>query len=350
VIYAITSTASFVEPPLGSNPSVAAYDLISIFGDQFFGLAPLTGPTSATAGVSVTGSISNPLVSNKVPTALMIGGTSTKAVDLSVTFTSTDGKKTAFSAPLLFANQNQINAIVPSGMTIGSAYNLTVTSGTSTSANSPVNIVTADPGIFTLASDGSGQGAIINWTVPSGLSAPFTINGSTNPVTAGDTVAIYLTGLGAPDSTGADATSNIGTCVAISNTVSKNGYLQIVNAPPSGSGATAPAKAWTNIDGAIFQTNLLLGQSFAPCMVAETVTVTFGTGPGAVTTDSGQGDGVTFAGWSVGSVTGLFQVNTTIPTSAGTGNVPIQVSITYGSGQSTVTYTSPPNGATIFLR
>jgi hypothetical protein len=348
VIYAVTSTASFVEPALGANPNVAAYDLISIFGDQFFGLAPLTGPTSATAGVSVTGSIANPLVSNKVPTSLMIGGTTAKQVDLSVTFTSSD-KKSTFSAPLLFGNQNQINAIVPSGMTIGNTYNLTVTTGSSTSANYPVNIVTADPGIFTLASDGTGQGAIINWAVPSNLSAAFTVNGSTEPVTTGDTVAIYLTGLGAPDSTGADANSNTGQCVAISNTVSKNGYLQIANAPPAGSGATAPAKAWTNIDGAIIESNLLIGSSLPPCMV-ETVTVTFGTGPAAVTTDSGQGDGVTWAGWGAGSVTGLFQVNTLVPANAGHGNVPIQVSITYGTGQNAVTYTSPLNGATIYLQ
>jgi uncharacterized protein (TIGR03437 family) len=353
VIYGITSTASFVQPtPLGANPDVAAYDLVSIFGDQF--LPSTATVASATAGVSNT-TVLNPLVGNKVPTSLMVGGTvingvAKSPVDVSVTFTSTDSKKTAFSAPLLFANQNQINAIVPSGMTIGSAYSVTVTSGTATSAAtaSPVTVVAADPGIFTLGSDGSGPGAIVNVTVPSGLSAPYSINGSNNPVTAGDTVSIYLTGLGAPDSTGADSTSNTG-CVAISNPTAGNGYLQIVNKPPASTGATAPTKPWTNIDGAVIQLNLLQG-GLPPCMT-DPVVVTFGTGPTAVSTTSvvtnGVSGGVGYAGWTSGSVAGLFQINTVIPANAGTGNIPIQVTIT-PSGGSPVS--SPVNGATIYLQ
>ena len=334
VIYGITSTATFVQPNLGNNPNVAAYELVSIFGDQFLGLPPTT-VSSVTAGVTP-----NPLVANKVPVALMIGGTTAKPTNLSVTFKDAATGKVSFSAPILFANQTQINAIVPSGMTIASTYNVTVTSGTATSDPFAVSVVAADPGIFTLASDGTGPGAIVN--VVTNGAADGSVNGASHAVKAGDVVSIYLTGLGAPDSVARDLSTNPGGfsvgCVAISN-ATKDGYMQLVNAPPANSGFTAAKPAWTSIDGAVLQAGLVLGAGLPPCMT-DPVTVTFGLGPAATQATVANG-GVTWAGLGFGSVAGLYQINAIIPPNTPTGTIPVQVTINSSS--------SPANTVTMVV-
>jgi uncharacterized protein (TIGR03437 family) len=351
VIYALTSTATYAQPAPGGTPGVAPYELISIFGDQF-GFA-LNASANATLNAYY-----------QVPTALMIGGTAAHPVNLTVAFTPVGGKaSSALAAPILFANQNQINAIVPSGLVAGTAYDVTVTSG-ALAASDPfvVNGVYADPGVFTLASDGSGQGAILN-DYMNGDYADYvgTINGSTagHAVTAGDIVSVYLTGLGTPDSTAVDSTSDTpnpsgfpNACVEINGSKSLPGYMQIANtltvAPNAATGVVGwtPPKtsaAWTTIDGAEIQSDLILGTPgvlLPPCFT-DSITVTFGTGPTAVTATTGNGL-VTWAGFTDGSVAGLYQINVQIPPNNPLGAQPIQVSMTNSNG----TFTSPPNALT----
>ncbi|MEI9970742.1 MAG: hypothetical protein WDO73_01110 [Ignavibacteriota bacterium] len=135
VVYAVTSTATYVMPTtLGGNPIVAPYELISIFGDNF-GLNVLN-PPSANAVLTAY---------NQVPTSLTISGSAVNKnlIALSATFKDAATGKTSFSAPIIYANQNQINAIVPSGLIAGTAaapstYNLTVTSGAATNVSTPI--------------------------------------------------------------------------------------------------------------------------------------------------------------------------------------------------------------------
>jgi len=334
VIYGITSTATYVQPNPGGNPNVAAYELISIFGDQF----------GFTTGKSANATLD---ANFKVPTSLTIGGTIAHPTTLSVTFKDSQGKNPA-SAPIVFANQNQINAIVPTGMPLASTWNVTVTSGANTSDSFAVNVVAADPGVFTLASDGTGPGAIVN-VLTAGV-ADGNVNGAGHAVTAGDIVSIYLTGLGAPDSVAIDSVSTTTNasgfasgCVAISNAVTGTpGYLQIANsttiaASATVTGWTVPKPKWTNIDGAVIQGDLILGGS-APCMI-DPITVTFGTGPAAVPATVANGL-ILWAGFSPGSVAGLYQINVQIPPSAPIGAQPVQVTINPNSG---VPFSSPPN-------
>jgi uncharacterized protein (TIGR03437 family) len=301
VVYGVTSTATYDQPLPGAKPKIAPFELVSIFGANFTTGSPVVGAADAFGrfGSSVT-----------------LSGSGSSAVNLSVAFKS---GSTTYAAPILFANANQINAIVPSGVPLGTAT-VTVTSGTLVSdGNFAVTIVPADPGIFTVSSEGVGQGAILN--------ADGSVNQVGNETTAASWVSIYMTGLGVPNSTGLDA---------VSNTAVYPGYLQIANTKGSLDTPvityTPPTTAWTNLDGVVINSTLLLNtQHLAPCFTtgvsgSTTVSVVFGTGSSAVTqTGTSQ---VLWAGFAGGSVAGLYQVNVLIPSGlapSGPTTVPVQV-------------------------
>lgn len=333
VIYAITSTASYNNGGLGVAPGLAPYELVSIFGDNF-GYAALS-PNFATATVNAQ---------DQVPTSLLItttgSGATAKSTFLTVSFKDASGRTAvSFPAPILFANQNQINAIVPSGLTVGHTINVSVTSGATTNVSDglyTVNIVGNDPGIFTVASDGTGQGAILN---VNGTTGALTVNSATNRAAVGQTVAIYMTGLGAPDSTHPDVALSTPDltpfptdCSIISAaSTTAPGYMQVGNtAKNTIAGWTPPTTAWTSIDGAVIQGVLLKTNILAPCMI-DPITVTFGSGGSAKTATVANG-GVTYAGFAAGSIAGLYQINVTIPSGTTTGAaVPVTVTITPSS-------------------
>jgi hypothetical protein len=202
-----------------------------------------------------------------------------------------------------------------------------------------------------MSSDGMGQGAI-EQIHTSGNTVTTSVNGSNNggsPVaaSAGDTLIIYLTGLGAPDSIAADAATNKstlfpGACIAISGGKSAPGYLQVVNTSTKSPAYTAPSPVWTNIDGAVLQSDMILG-GLPPCMQSQ-VAVTIGTGANLVALT----DAVSYAGFVSGSVAGLYQINVTLPSplpTAWTGTTQqIQVSI---GNTALTTFTSPVNTALV---
>jgi uncharacterized protein (TIGR03437 family) len=323
VVYAVTSTATYLEPSPGNKPSVAPYELISIFGANF-------GTFSAPG--YVTGTLS---AFNQFGDTVNISGAGTTVspfVTLSVTFKI---GSTSYKSPILFANATQINCIVPSGMsTAGQIASVTVASGANSSDGLfTVTVATSQPGIFTLSSDGVGQGAILN--------PGYVVNGSTHPASSGNVVSIYMTGLGAPIGGAVDNSSTTGgysaACVEINGTTAAPGYIQQVNTstPHSTPPYTAPTTAWTNIDGAVIESQFLLGSALPPCFVnsgSTAITVTFGTT--AVT-----GTGIGYAGFVDGSVAGLYQVNATVPGSLGV-NSALPVTVTIGSQTS-------PAGVTI---
>jgi uncharacterized protein (TIGR03437 family) len=344
VVYGVFSTATYLQPAVGSNPVVAPYELISIFGANFVPVVP--GQTST--GINAT------LNSyNKVPTSLTISGSGTNAATLTVTFATGTGKTAAnVLAPILFANATQINAIVPSGLAVGATATVTVNSaGTPSDGTFAVTLVTAAPGIFTMASDGVGQGAI-EQIHTSGNTVTTSVNGSKNgasvyAASGGDTLVIYLTGLGTPDSIAADAATNKstlypGACIAISGAKATPGYLQVVNTTTKSPVYTAPSPVWANIDGAVLQSSMILG-GLPPCMQSQ-VTVTIGTGASLVALT----DAVSYAGFVSGSVAGLYQINVTLPSPLPTGwaTTTQQIQVSIGNTAST-TFTSPVSTALV---
>jgi uncharacterized protein (TIGR03437 family) len=98
-------------------------------------------------------------------------------------------------APILYAGWNQVNAVVPFGLSSDTPANLEVRTA-SGSATLPVPVVSVTPALFALGSTGTGQGAILNQDL--------TINSPDNPATRGSIVVLYGTGFGVLDPQPAD--------------------------------------------------------------------------------------------------------------------------------------------------
>lgn len=293
----LLSSATFLPPS-----AIAPYDILTIFGSNFC----TANGTGCTPGQVLYGT---PTGTNPAyPTTLTpdAAGTGSTPRNLTVTFqnAATSPTQTA-NAPLLFATNNQINFLVPSIITSGNGWtNAYITIGfgatgsvLSSSVVGPFTVGTADPGIFTVNADGTGDGAI--------LDTNFNLVSNTNPAairtgTGSDTVQIYGTGLGAPAS--AQITS----------------YLAGLTNPP------------TTIDG------LLLVNGTAPALAANPSVYIGGSSP----ISSGL---VTYAGFVNGSVAGLYQVNAKLPANSGsftdasgsshTITGPVQLGVKIGTSQ-----------------
>ncbi len=254
-VLAVTDAASYV---VGN---VAPGEIITIYG---LGL----GPSSL---VPLT-------VQDPLATSLPTSGTAQTSVTI-------DGA----AAPLLYTSVNEVSCIVPFTVAAksGSQVNLAVTyNSIAVASPTKVNVVNANPGLFTMDASGTGQGAILNFNP---VTSDYSINSATNPAIKGATIAVlYLTGYGLTN------------CVDI---------------PASGSFAGSPCKAGATV------LNLISGNISPKLAVA--VTIDGQAAPGAV------------AQAPLGSVPGLMQVNVPVPAGVKSGNV--LVSVTLGTGAAAVT-------------
>jgi uncharacterized protein (TIGR03437 family) len=157
-------------------------------------------------------------------------------------------------APMFYLGPNQINIQVPTELVVGRQYQVLVTSPGGVSATDPITIVPASPGIATIP-DGLG----INAQHGNGQSVT-----ALNPARRGETIAMYLTGMG-------------------------------VTNPLIATGAQAPG--------------------VAPLPVLQN--------PPTVTVD-GQNATVAFSGLTPGGI-GLYQINFTIPAGSRVGEVNVVV-------------------------
>jgi uncharacterized protein (TIGR03437 family) len=120
-----------------------------------------------------------------------IGPVSAQTPNGSASNTSLGGTSVLFDgtvAPLLYGAQNQINAIVPFGVSGKAATQLTVTAQGKTIAGAALPVAAVAPAIFTLNSSGAGAGAILNQDL--------SVNSTSNPAAKGSVIAIFVTGLG----------------------------------------------------------------------------------------------------------------------------------------------------------
>jgi len=177
----IVNAASYTSP-------VAPGSIVAVYGDFLLG---------APAGAS------------SVPLPTSLGG-------LSLAF-----GPYGIEAPLFYASNGQVNLQLPWGLT--GPVTLTATINGQVSALQTVNLAQVAPGIFTVNSQGTGAGAI--------LDSNYNLIGATNPAGAGATdILIYCTGLGPVSNTpanGAAASATQLSTVATMPTVTIGG----VNAP-----------------------------------------------------------------------------------------------------------------------
>lgn len=150
----IVSAATFTASP---GNQVARGQLISLFGSNL------------TSG--------GPFAAASLPLPTQLGNTSIQVNGSAI--------------PLILVSAGQINAQLPFELADTGTATLTVTSGGQTSSQVTVTLRTTSPGIFSINSQGNGDGAILH--------ADNTLVTPANPARAGETVVIFCTGLGATD-------------------------------------------------------------------------------------------------------------------------------------------------------
>jgi large repetitive protein len=187
-----------------------------------------------------------------------------------------------------------------------------------TSAIYKLNVAATDPGVFTEGADGQGNAAVLN-------SATYATITQANPAgmhyTAAnsDTVLLYVTGLGVPNSTAADTSG--GGSTAPADCISPANYESALQ--------TASGVSLTNIDGAILQASLIDPSRYAPCMATSSGNPT--TIP-AVTIGGVAATSVGYAGFVEGSVAGLYQINVKLPSTLGSFTSPGGTTLTNITG------------------
>jgi hypothetical protein len=362
IISSITSAASFLQPATGGHPTIAPYDLITIFGMNLCRACVTPQVAQLTPTIPVT--------ALRYPLGLTPDATNYVQVYF---VKHSDNTAVVGQGYLLFATNNQINVLVPAGVASAGAtsfygtttggvglidvfvyYGVTapgstpaaaiVPSGAGFSAAYNVIVAAVDPGMFTVDSTGVGQGAILN----SDNSLNGSLSGNGTPVAKGAIFQLFMTGLGMPDSTATDGTTTtprsyptagclapLTPSTAGSITVAPGSYLAAVNTtatapnlytPPAG--YVAPSPLWTNIDGAIIQSAFIPDSihHFAPCLkTAPTVTI------------GGKAATVGYAGWVIDSVVGLYQINVTVPLTVSSGDNQVLVTVGSTTSQAGVT-------------
>lgn len=92
------------------------------------------------------------------------------------------------AAPIYFVSRNQMSALVPFA-TSGVQAEIVVRNGNQESNRVTVPVARTAPGVYSLTQNGLGPGAV--------LRSDFSVLTSMNPARRGDTILVYLTGLGA---------------------------------------------------------------------------------------------------------------------------------------------------------
>lgn len=164
-------------------------------------------------------------------------------------------------APLLWVQRNQVNAIAPFGLEADSAE-VIVQAGAGQAGPATVTVAPTSPAIFTMTGALMGQAAALN--------ADGTLNGAQNRAGAGETIQVFVTGLGQTDPPSEDgglATDDSAAAIAPIELLIGGQAAEIVSAAPSiFSGVVAvTARVPDNVpSGAEVPIQLVAGSLFSP--------------------------------------------------------------------------------------
>lgn len=365
IVYGVANSASLVETAPGADVIVAPYEMITITGENLsassvvatiaaarypikltdsapkdikvtftdpdFGTgAAATAAASDATTIAVTvsnggtgynvapkvtlGSIGTCVIASA--TATVAAGAVTAVTVVTSACTGTETPTVTFSsahlldgdAYLVSATPTQIVAMVPSSVADGDTA--VVDYGGAKSDPITFDVVSAVPGVFA-GEDGTAI-AINNET---GLQ-----NSSVNSAAKSKDVTVYLTGMGAPNSTADPAAGDNSALTGFAACTAIGKYMTAANA------------AWLTVDGAVLDKTKVNGGAnnttlTAPCIDPADVVVTIGTSADAnkltlTTTD------IKRAGWVDGEVTGLYAITFTLPA---TGTYPTKSTIITGA-------------------
>jgi len=192
-------------PPTNPRPSGITL-LLTAFQQEtnLTGTAKIGGGVTANASVPIvspggvveTASYSAPAAPGNIVaifgTNLAVPGASATSVPLPNTLSSSSALFAGQTMPLFYAGNQQMNAVVPYGITPNTRYQLVVESGGNVSVPQNVLVGVARPAVFTVDSSGQGQGQIY-WYDSKGNQI---LAGMNSPATTGDALVIYCSGLG----------------------------------------------------------------------------------------------------------------------------------------------------------
>lgn len=307
IVAAVTSASSFLQVTAPTVQTIAPYEMLSVFGSNFCSSGGVgCSSTDVLYGVPDATTLAYP--SFVSPDAA--GATQRK---LSVAFwTKATPPVLIGAAPILFATNGQINLMAPAalsahtGTTVSMIVNFGYASGLTmrSSAAFDLDVVATNPGIFTVAANGQGDGAILDSTYAPIVPGSEAGLRSTALGADSDTVQIYMTGLGAPNSAGNNANAGSGYTWS-TDCVTPASYLASLN--------NYAASSLTTLDGVIISSSLLNTNRLAPCFRSSSDSS--GTPP--TVTIGGVAGTVTYAGWVADSVAGLYQMNVRLPSSTG---------------------------------
>ena len=298
IIQAVTSASSYIQATPPAHPSVAPYDVLSIFGTNFC----MSGATGCTGANAIMYGVLNPTTLQYLNALSPDGGTD----NLSVTFQTHSSSPTVIgaegAAPLLFATNSQINVLVPAAVWgyAGQLIDVVVTYGPSSTTNVslPYSVMVAatDPGVFTIGGDGAGPAAALDSTynlITAANPAGFGADGTS------DIVTLYVTGLGIPDTDGASGTGWPSGQKCITTAV----YYGLVAAS-----GTDPL----NNDGVVQQSALYgpAGDTFPPCFMSTDNPASTNLPIVKIGNVAGT---IKYAGWAPDSVAGLYQIDVQLP-------------------------------------
>jgi uncharacterized protein (TIGR03437 family) len=285
-VQVVTSASAYVQVSPGVNQTVAPFDMLSIFGFNFCASCSSSQVLYGTPDA----------ITLRYP-AILVPDSNSPTVGLRVGFYQHGTSTLIAYAPLLFGTNNQINLLIPQGVSTyaGSTVDIVVSFAAKSNSLTPtvVNVATTNPGVFTVGADGQGDGAI--------LDPNYAVVGSGNPAAArstgtdSDIIAVYMTGLGIPDSDGTGSSWEA-TCIDLAT------YMSALN--------SATSSSLTTLDGDVILRSLLPSGKIAPCTKSSGAlvpTVTIGGVPATVK----------YAGWVADSIAGLYQVNVQLPATTG---------------------------------
>ena len=154
---------------------------------------------SLASAVPVTTGVTQNLSANSIPLTTMLGGV-TMSIGGSLTFDATSNTwiyspTGSVQAPLLFVGPNQINFQIPPGIRLGRSVPAQLTKPDGSTLLTTLNVTATSPGIFTLSSNGQGQGTVLN--EDNSLNGIPQIIAGANPAPRGSVIQIFATGAGA---------------------------------------------------------------------------------------------------------------------------------------------------------
>jgi uncharacterized protein (TIGR03437 family) len=156
------------------------------------------GPTLLAAVIAAGSAATTPLAPGSIISLygedLANGTASASAIPLSTTLAGATALMAGNALPLYFASNSQINGVVSAGINTNTNQQIIVQRGNTLSVPISVDVGPAEPAVFGYPAPGDppNQGAIVN-------AVTYVVAQPGTPVTAGDTIAIFCTGLGAVD-------------------------------------------------------------------------------------------------------------------------------------------------------